>query len=73
MPLELMTVLEAYSPDFVCSKCLAFVVQQDETIVVRALSGLVALGQVESAQAVCVECGIGRTVMRARHASRIAG
>jgi len=64
MPPELMTCLNAYSPEFICPKCLTFIVEQDETIVTRALNGLVIAGQVEAGYAMCVECGSNTTVMR---------
>ena len=65
MPPALKTCLEAYSPEFVCPKCLAYVVEQDETLLARALNELVLAGQVQAGYAMCVECGVEKTVMRA--------
>ena len=60
------TFLAAFSPRWMCGKCLARLMERDETTVIQRLSELVSAGDVEAMQHDCFNCEVPATVFRTR-------
>ena len=58
--------LSAFSPGFICSKCVARMMERDDTTITRMLNELVLAGDVEARHRDCFNCEVSSTVYRTR-------
>ena len=74
---ELLVVLTAYAPRFVCTKCLVVILgvafECDETSIDGEINQHVVEGRAEIQRGECLNCGMTRMVARVRTDHRAAG